>query len=205
MTDKLRQAIEQTVAILGPEAPLCSGCVEEWTEALRILNDALLEQPAEQEPVAHDEDLLERLYWEFDRQRKKTGEERLAFKGKMRFYASDFRRVSIGKAAFSQSVTDDMMNLADRLGSEYDDVDPKAWKHLLVYAPQSAKREPLTDENHHAFRQGVRYAGNKYEAVRGERFTGGDVSDFLQMEADELDPDDIARAIERAHGIGEQE
>ena len=43
MTDKLRQAIEQAVAILGPEAPLCSGCVAEWTEALRILNDALAE------------------------------------------------------------------------------------------------------------------------------------------------------------------
>ena len=53
MTDKLRQAIEQAVAILGPEAPLCSGCVEEWTEALRVLRDALAEQPAEQwEPVA---------------------------------------------------------------------------------------------------------------------------------------------------------
>jgi phosphoribosylamine-glycine ligase len=48
MTEKLRQAIEQTVAILGPEAPLCSGCVDEWTEALRILNDALAEQSAEQ-------------------------------------------------------------------------------------------------------------------------------------------------------------
>jgi hypothetical protein len=46
----LREAIEQTVAILGPEAPLCSGCVEEWTEALRILRAALAEQPAEQEP-----------------------------------------------------------------------------------------------------------------------------------------------------------
>ena len=44
----LREAIEQAVAILGPEAPLCSGCVEEWTEALRILNAALAEQPAEQ-------------------------------------------------------------------------------------------------------------------------------------------------------------
>ena len=52
MTDKLRQAIEQAVAILGPEAPLCSGCVEEWAEALRVLNEALAEQPAEKEPVA---------------------------------------------------------------------------------------------------------------------------------------------------------
>ena len=71
----------------------------------------------------------------------------MAFKGKMRFYASEFRRVSEGGAAFAQSVTDDMMNLADRLGSEYDDVDPKAWKHLLVYTPQPTKpAEPLTDE-----------------------------------------------------------
>ena len=41
-----------------------------------------------QQPVTHDEDLLEQLYWDFDSQRKKTGEERLAFKGKMRSYAS---------------------------------------------------------------------------------------------------------------------
>ena len=55
----LREAIEQTVAILGPEAPLCSGCVDEWTEALRILNDALAQQPAEpKEP----ETLAEALY-----------------------------------------------------------------------------------------------------------------------------------------------
>lgn len=45
-------------------------------------------QPARQ-PLEHDEDLLEQLYWEFDDRRQKTGEERLAFKGKMRFYASE--------------------------------------------------------------------------------------------------------------------
>ena len=88
----------------------------------------------QQEPVAHDEDLLERLYLDFDSQRKKTGEERLAFKGKMRSYASEFRRRSAGKRFFAQSVSDDMMNLADRLGAlPY--VDPRAWEHLLVYAP----------------------------------------------------------------------
>ena len=47
---------------------------------------------AEQGPVVHDEDLLEQMYWEFDDQRRRTGEERLAFKGKMRSYASEFRR-----------------------------------------------------------------------------------------------------------------
>ncbi len=57
-------------------------------------------------------------------------------------------------------------------------------------------------ELHHAFLQGVRYVANKYAAVRGERFTGGDVSNLLLMEAEELSPDDIAQAIENAHGIG---
>ena len=61
MTDKLRQAIEQTVAILGPEAPLCSGCVEEWTEALRILRAALAEQRSDGMPSSSDERHLRRL------------------------------------------------------------------------------------------------------------------------------------------------
>lgn len=37
--------------------------------------------------MTHDEDLLEQLFWEFDEQRKRSGDERMAFKGKMRFYA----------------------------------------------------------------------------------------------------------------------
>lgn len=37
--------------------------------------------------IVFDEDLLEQLYWEFDEQRKRTGMERDAFKGKMRFFA----------------------------------------------------------------------------------------------------------------------
>ena len=49
---------------------------------------------AEQGSVVHDEDLLEQMYWEFDDQRRRTGEERLTFKGKMRSYASEFRRSS---------------------------------------------------------------------------------------------------------------
>lgn len=104
-------------------------------------------------PVAHDEDLLEQLYREFDAQRRRTGEERLAFKVKMRSYASEFRRRSVGKMTFAQSVSDDMMNLVDRLGSEHDDVDPRAWKHLLVYAPQATPQPSPTaqgDEKEHA-------------------------------------------------------
>ena len=172
-----RAVVEQVLELLAKQRcdskyeQDCSVCAAE--EALRT---ALAEQA---EPVAHDEDLLERLYWEFDHQRKKTGEERMAFKGKMRFYASDFRRVSEGGAAFAQSVTDDMMNLADRLGSEYDDVDPKAWKHLLVYAPQP-KREPLTDEEIAELM--MKHWGCASIAPRNAPA--------------------FARAIERAHGIG---
>lgn len=35
----------------------------------------------------------------------------------------------------ARSISDEMMDLADRLGSEFDSVDPRAWEHLLVYVP----------------------------------------------------------------------
>ena len=48
-----KEAIEQALAILGPEAPLCSGCVEEWTEALRVLREALAApQPSARQQLA---------------------------------------------------------------------------------------------------------------------------------------------------------
>lgn len=39
-------------------------------------------------------------------------------------------------SAPAQSITDYMMDLVDRLGHEAENVDPKAWQHLLVYAPK---------------------------------------------------------------------
>jgi hypothetical protein len=72
------------------------------------------------------------------------------------------------------------------------------------YLRKPAQRKPLTDDVHNAFLQGIRYAANKYEAVSDERFTGSDVSNFLLMEAEELDSSDITRAIEAAHGIKEK-
>lgn len=42
--------------------------------------------------IKHDEELLEQLYWEFDSQRNKSGDERLAFKGKLRFYAQSIAK-----------------------------------------------------------------------------------------------------------------
>ena len=41
----------------------------------------------------------------------------------------------------ARSITDEMMDLVDRLGSELDKVDPRAWSHLLVYAPKRAVGE----------------------------------------------------------------
>jgi hypothetical protein len=77
---------------------------------------------------------------------------------------------------------------------------------VAVYTtPPAAQRTwvGLTDEVCNAFLQGIRYAANKYEAVSDERFTGGDVSNFLLMEAEELDSSDIVKALEAAHGIKE--
>lgn len=43
------------------------------------------------------------------------------------------------------TVSDDMMDVVDRLGSEHADVDPRAWDHLLIYAPKDkiAARHPV--------------------------------------------------------------
>ena len=73
---------------------------------------------------------------------------------------------------------------------------PEEGAVLVQAIDQPAQRKPLTDAVHNAFLQGIRYAANKYEVVSDERFTGGDVSNFLLMEAEELDSSDITRAIE---------
>lgn len=38
-----------------------------------------------------------------------------------------------------ESTADMMMELADRLGELPDDIDPRAWSHLLVYAPEAQR------------------------------------------------------------------
>jgi hypothetical protein len=72
-----------------------------------------------------------------------------------------------------ESTTDMMMELADRLGELPDDIDPRAWEHLLVYAPQ---RHPLTD-------------AQIWQLVNDCSFNR------------DLHADKFARAIEAAHGI----
>ncbi|UUX38847.1 hypothetical protein NTJ56_08605 [Burkholderia contaminans] len=43
----------------------------------------------------------------------------------------------------AKPISDEMMDLVDRLGSEYDKVDPRAWRHLLVYAPKPEEMDVL--------------------------------------------------------------
>jgi hypothetical protein len=51
--------------------------------------------------------------------------------------ALDPARQSPKHVSSAESITEAMMNVADRLGSEYDKVDSRAWDHLLVYAPNA--------------------------------------------------------------------
>jgi hypothetical protein len=48
------------------------------------------------------------------------------------------------------------------------------------------------DEQANAFRAGVLYAAKKYAKVSEDRFTGNDVSMFLEMNEAELSDEDIA-------------
>ena len=38
---KMEQAIREALRMLGPTAPLCSGCVSEWNAAISILRESL--------------------------------------------------------------------------------------------------------------------------------------------------------------------
>jgi hypothetical protein len=41
----------------------------------------------------------------------------------------------------AKSISDEMMDLVDRLGHGAPEVDPRAWQHLLVYAPKRASTD----------------------------------------------------------------
>lgn len=56
-------------------------------DALRAEIDKLRAENEALKAIKHDEDLLEQLYWDFDHERNKHGDERMKFKGKLRFYA----------------------------------------------------------------------------------------------------------------------
>ena len=55
----------------------------------------------------------------------------------------EIRDAKITALRQARSLTDELMDCVDRLGSEADTVDPRVWQHLLVYAPKHEK-EPVT-------------------------------------------------------------
>ena len=55
-----------------------------------------------------------------------------------KYVSKVFEQASAAQQRQFESTTDMMMALADRLGELPDDVDPRAWEHLLAYAPNSA-------------------------------------------------------------------
>lgn len=57
-------------------------------------------------------------------------------------------------------------------------------------------KQPLTEEQvREAFRAGMLYSAKKYSEVAEDRFTGNDVSMFLEMEAAELLDEEIDKAV----------
>lgn len=50
-----RRALEKVVKVMGPQVPACSGCEWEWSEALRIANEALAAAPPQPERPASGE------------------------------------------------------------------------------------------------------------------------------------------------------
>jgi hypothetical protein len=67
--------------------------------------------------------------------------------------------------AKARSLTDELMDCVDRLGSEKDTVDPRVWDHLRVYAPKPAPvaQQPLTPHQ-------LCNLAQQSRAVEGEHF-----------------------------------
>ena len=69
----------------------------------------------------------------------------IAAVGSLNIAAKALRQALKTKYEQARSLTDELMDCVDRLGSEADTVDPRVWQHLLVYAPQ--KQEPVAWAN----------------------------------------------------------
>ena len=67
----------------------------------------------------------------------------------------------------ARSISDDMMDVVDRLGGEWADVDPRAWAHLIVYAPKPAA-QPVNQQMLEALRKIV-------SMDDAQRLTQGDI------------------------------
>lgn len=127
-----------------------------------------------QEPVAHNEDWLEKMYWEFDAARAKSGEERLRFKGFMRAYGTKCASTTPPAAQPAPEQYTALEQALTRLQKRYGELEAKVaaqptTKESLTVQPAL---KPLTDEQIEQIY--LRYGGEMINCTR---------------------------AIERAHGI----
>ena len=141
-----REAIEEAIEVLedaSAEMLTETGDENYYVEAIAVLRQAL---ETEQEPVAFINVEKQKLEWA-----KLTSwhTPTIVNLPKIPLYTAPPKREWVGLTdeeidALSQarSLTDELMDCVDRLGSEADTVDPRVWQHLLVYAPKP-EEEPV--------------------------------------------------------------
>jgi hypothetical protein len=110
--------------------------------AMSALREALAEQPApvpeahKQEPVGY---FSVNDYGRWEENEGTYGEPLYTAPPKQWVGLTDEEIDALSQAP---SLTDELMDCVDRLGSEADTVDPRVWQHLLVYAPKP-EEEPV--------------------------------------------------------------
>lgn len=77
----------------------------------------------------------------------------------------------------AESITDAVMNLVDRLGSEARDVDPRAWEHLAVYVPAPAVQRVVI--THDEWYEQCNQISNLLETLK-------EIADYPELDALEL-------------------
>jgi hypothetical protein len=103
-----------------------------------------------------------------------------------------------------ESTTNMMMALADRLGELPDDVDPRAWTHLLVYAPDDFDSWYASPYAKVLMKSIEEDYSPKRKPLEKREIMNALMS--VDPETKRLAPgfEQFARAIEAAHGIKEK-
>ena len=89
-------------------------------------------------------------------------------------------------AKAAQPISDAMMDLVDRLGSEADAVDPRAWAHLLVYAHPHMTLDKPAQVSGTRFGTGVKWSTVIGAAQRYYEFTQTPEKEAIRIENAEL-------------------
>lgn len=85
-------------------------------------------------------------------------------------------------------MNDRTQKLIEECTEKYDDYNFELGSRLITYFNKEKFAELLIKD---AFRAGIVYSAEKYENTGDERFTGNDVSLFLEMESCEISDEDI--------------